>query len=73
MKKRLTVLLFFVLLPYLAFAGTVGKIKGKVTEPKKFPKPKPKNEIKPVTKVEHNWSTYVLDCDGNVPLFSLVC
>ena len=32
MKKRLTVLLFFVLLPYLAFAGTVGKIKGKVTD-----------------------------------------
>ncbi|NWF89997.1 MAG: TonB-dependent receptor [Ignavibacteriaceae bacterium] len=32
MKKHFIVLLFFVLLPYLAFAGTVGKIKGKVTD-----------------------------------------
>ncbi len=32
MKKVLTVLLFFVMLPYLSFAGTVGKIKGKVTD-----------------------------------------
>ena len=32
MKRYITILLFFVLLPYLAFAGTVGKIKGKVTD-----------------------------------------
>lgn len=32
MKKLLTVLLFFALLPYVTFAGTVGKIKGKVTD-----------------------------------------
>ena len=32
MKKHLSILLFIVLLPYLAFAGTVGKIKGKVTD-----------------------------------------
>jgi hypothetical protein len=32
MKRYITILLFFVLLPYLAFASTIGKIKGKVTD-----------------------------------------
>jgi hypothetical protein len=32
MKRYITILLFIALLPYLAFAGTVGKIKGKVTD-----------------------------------------
>ena len=32
MKRYITILLFFVLLPFLTFAGTVGKIKGKVTD-----------------------------------------
>ncbi|MCK7524130.1 MAG: carboxypeptidase-like regulatory domain-containing protein [Ignavibacteriales bacterium] len=32
MKRYITILLFIVLLPYLAFAGTAGKIKGKVTD-----------------------------------------
>jgi len=32
MKRQFTILLFIALLPYMAFAGTVGKIKGKVTD-----------------------------------------
>lgn len=32
MKKHIIVLLFFVLLPYLTFAATIGKIKGTVTD-----------------------------------------